>query len=308
MKSIATILSLLVITGCSMTPKVGDKSGADYPITLKANSSPALTALSKTPIKGVRDLSIDEFEDESVTVKEFEELNSEVDNPMSSEAYALGSVAVGASLGLAFKYASGIGILGYLASDDRAENYEFSDDFNSKGYIYSSKGGEELFDDLVSTIPDAMLSFNEKVDAILNVGIDKEIWSHSVKAGTPFKGAGDSTYRNSTESIYESIGIVSNAINGKRVSTEFYVSLHCESNLKIDAVCAIKTRFRIDKNPHPLVSLLVKEIAKVMSEGSLMYLPPRKDLNRIPMVYKTDGEPMYLVEKNRALYESPLVI
>ena len=302
MKSIATILSLLVITGCSMTPRVGDKSGADYPIALKANSSPALTALSKTPIKGVRDLSIDEFEDESVTVKEFEELNEQVESgPISSGAYAVGSAAVGTSLGLAFEYASGMAVLGYLASDDRAENYEFSDDFNSEGYIYSSKGSEELFDDLVSTIPDAMLSFNEKVDAILNVGIDKEIWSHSVKAGTPFKGAGDSTYRNSTESIYEAIGIVSNAINGKRVSTEFYVSLHCESNLKIDAVCAIKTRFRIDKNPHPLISLLVKEIAKVMPEGSLMYLPPRKDLNRIPMVYKTDGEPMYLVEKNRAL-------
>lgn len=280
-----------------MTPKVGDKSGADYPITLKANSSPALTALSKTPIKGVRDLSIDEFEDESVTVKEFEELNSEVDSPMSSEAYALGSVAVGASLGLAFKYASGIGILGYLASDDRPENYEFSGDFNSKGYIYSSKGSEELFDDLVSTIPDAMLSFNRKIDDILDVGVEDELFIIKLKEGESSKKGGVK----SKEHVFFGSGSVGKWINEKRVFTKYSLSIICDPKPKRETNCVVNPQFSINKANHPLVSLLVKEIAKVMPEGSLMYLPPRKDLNRIPMVYKTDGEPMYLVEKNRAL-------
>ena len=291
MKSIATILSLLVITGCSTTPRVGDKSGADYPIALNAKSSETLIALSKTPLKGIRDLSVSEFESESVTVKEFEELNTEVENPLSSEAYALGSVAVGASLGLAFKYASGVGILGYLASDDRPMNYDFSDDFNSKGYIYSPKGSDELFDEMIKVIPDAMLSFNEKVDSVLEIGIDDEIKVFSFPADKESSKDGSQTH------AFEALGTVGNVKNGKKVITQYRISFRCKAYVSLKSTCTFEPNFTIDRNNHPLVSLLVKEIAQVMPEGSLMYLPPRKDLNRIPMVYKTDGEPMYLVEK-----------
>ena len=290
MKSIATILSLLVITGCSMTPRVGDKSGAYYPITLNAKSSEALIALSKTSIKGVRDLSVGEFENESVTVKEFEELNSEIDNPMSSEAYALGSVAVGASLGLAFKYASGVGVLGYLASDDRPKNYEFSDDFNSTGYIYSPKGSDTLFGEMVKAIPDAMLSFNEKVDSIFKIGMEDELHVFPLPAS---KNSKDDYQTH----IFEAFGSVGSVKNGKKIVTQFFIILKCKSKISQSAICSFQPRFTIDRNNHPLISLLIKEIAQVMPEGSLMYLPPRKDLNRIPMVYKADGKPMYLVEK-----------
>lgn len=279
-----------------MTPRVGDKSGADYPITLNAKSSEALIALSKTSIKGVRDLSVDEFEDESATVKEFEELNTQVDDPMSSEAYALGSTAVGASLGLAFKYASGVAVLGYLASDDRPMNYEFSDDFNSKGYIYSPVGSEALFDEMIKEIPDAMLSFNKKVDDILDVGISKDPSMVVEKAGAVSTSRKGVTQTATIHYFFITNG-VSSVSNGKNISTQFSIIFSCPPKVKQDAVCYFRPTFTIDRNNHPLISLLVKEVAQVMPEGSLMYLPPRKDLNRIPMVYKTDGEPMYLVEK-----------
>lgn len=288
MKLLLIAISLFVV-GCSTTPRVGDKSGADYPIALNAKSSEALIALSKTPLKGIRDLSVSEFESESVTVKEFEELNTEVENPLSSEAYALGSVAVGASLGLAFKYASGVGILGYLASDDRPMNYDFSDDFNSTGYIYSPKSSEMLFGEMVKAIPDAMLSFNEKVDFILKVGMEDELNFFPLPAS-------ENSKENYQTHIFEAFGTAGSVRNGKKIVTEFYIVLKCKSEVPQGAICSFQPRFRIDRNNHPLVSLLVKEIAQVMPEGSLMYLPPRKDLNRIPMVYKTDGEPMYLVE------------
>ena len=291
MKLLLIAISLFVV-GCSTTPRVGDKSGADYPIALNAKSSEALIALSKTPLKGIRDLSVSEFESESVTVKEFEELNTEVENPLSSEAYALGSVAVGASLGLAFKYASGVGILGYLASDDRPMNYDFSDDFNSKGYIYSPKGSDELFDEMIKVIPDAMLSFNKKVDDILDVGIDGELFIIKLKEGESSKKGG----KKSKEHLFYGTGSVGNWVGKKRIFTEYSVSIICDPKLNREAICVVNPQFSIDKKKHPLISLLVKEIAQVMPEGSLMYLPPRKDLNRIPMVYKTDGEPMYLVE------------
>ena len=274
-----------------MTPRVGDKSGADYPIALNAKSSEALIALSKTPLKGIRDLSVSEFESELVTVKEFEELNTEVENPLSSEAYALGSVAVGASLGLAFKYASGVGILGHLASDDRPMNYEFSDNFNSTGYIYSPKSSEMLFGEMVKAIPDAMLSFNEKVDSILGIGIDNEIKVFSFPANKENSKDGSQTH------AFEALGTVGSVKHGKKVITQYRISFRCKAYVSLKSTCTFEPNFTIDRNNHPLVSLLVKEIAQVMPEGSLMYLPPRKDLNRIPMVYKTDGEPMYLVEK-----------
>lgn len=291
MKLLIIAISIF-IAGCSSAAKKLDPSWSrvNYPIVAKVNSSSALLALSETTIKGVRDLSVDEFEDESVTVKDFEELNSQVDSPMTPEAYAIGSTVVGTSLGLAFKYASGVAVLGYLASSDKPENYGFVSEFNEKGYIYSPAGSDNLFESLVEVIPDAMKSFNQKVDSILKIGLEDDIWSFK-------KTAKEAELKDGSElNRFVALGSVGNVIDNKKIVSQFRVSLSCQPYLVQRVLCTLDARFTIDKKEHPLVSLLVKEIAQVMPEGSLMYLPPRKDLNRIPMVYKTDGEPMYLVE------------
>jgi hypothetical protein len=294
MKSITAILLLLVITGCSTAPRLDQDSGADYAITISESSSSALIALSKTSITGVRDLSRDEFDNVKKAVERFETPNTTIeDTEKRSNSKTSAGLSVGTSFGLGSNLMSGISVFQKLGDDDIPRNFDFANDFSSQALIYSPKGSEELIDELVSVIPNALMSFNKHVDSVLHIGMDDEILNVVRKAGVTYQ-EGDAP---TTSHTYKAIGSADGDKNGKIISSKFYYSLICDPNSTENTVCELSLIFTIDENNHPLISLLAKEVSQVMPEGSLMYLPPRKDLNRIPMVYNSDGEVMYLVEK-----------
>lgn len=283
MKKLAVLLTFFVVSGCSMTPKVGDRSDADYPIALKSNSSPALIALSKTPIKGVRDLSLDEFEDAEDEVKKFEALDASVNgDPLNPNAYAVGSVAVGASLGLGLDYVSGVALLGRLAADNRPENFDFSDDFLSDAFIYSPISTIKLRDNLNKFVLGAVVKTDTLIESVLPIDRNKDIpakYSYNESNGID----NHHSFKNSKLSESESKLLISFATS-------------CKHNISL-SLCSVRIKVSIDKKETALISLLIENIAKSLPKGSLIYLPPRKDLNRIPMVYNSDGEVMYLVEQ-----------
>lgn len=293
MKSIATILLLLVVTGCSTAPRLDQASDADYAITISETSSPALIALSKTSITGVRDLTRDEFDDVKEAVEKFETPDTTIENnDKRTTAKTSAGFSVGTSFGLGSNVMSGFSVFQKLGDDDSPRNFTFANDFSSQALIYSPKGSEELIDELVNVIPNAIMSFNKHVDSTLQIGTDDEILNIVRKAGVTYQEDETPTTLHS----YKAIGSADGDKNGKIISSKFYYSLVCDPNSTQDTVCELSLIFTVDDNNHPLISLLAKEVSQVMPEGSLMYLPPRKDVNRIPMVYNADGEAMYLVE------------
>jgi hypothetical protein len=291
MKYIYITFLTLLISGCSATPKVGDMSGATYRVSTLGNSSEALKTIAHTPITGVRDLTLDEFNDIKSDVVSFNMVaKAGQDKGLDSSSYALASTAVGSSLGLSLDYAAGLAILGKLAADDRAYNYVFSNDFHSEATVYSKLNSEEFLTYVTKSIPESMSKFENKMNSLYGIDLVKKPIYVSKKAGDE--------NNKSNKDFYEYVGIAftSKEKTGRRILTQYRMGVYCEPDGKDVSVCKVNASVKIGSKRNTAVSLLVKEFVERLPDGSVLYMPPRKDLYQLPMVYTTNGEPMLLVE------------
>jgi hypothetical protein len=288
MKLIALLAALAFLAGCSSTPRIGDVSGADYSINVDNSSSAGLRALAKADIAGVRDLTAAEYESVSDDVDKFDKLADARDTGIDPNLYAAISGVTGASLGLSLDYAAGVAILGRLAADDREFNYRFADDFRSDAVLYSPLSVDDLMNELSLQIPGAMSEFNRMASNLFAIDIDTDPIIVSVKAGDKGNRTG--------KDIFEYVGVVAKDVDGRKVSSQFHLAVLCNPRQVSDSLCEMKIRFLVDRKENPAVSLLVQEVSKSLPAESLVYMPPRKDLYQLPMVYDTSGEPMILVQ------------
>jgi hypothetical protein len=285
-------LSLLAL-GCSTTPRVGDVSDVDYPVKIIAGSSAGLKSIASTPITGVRDVTLSEFEGVSGDIDKFKKLLVAPQEGLDPNVYAGLSAVTGVSLGLSLDYATGIAILGRLAADERARNYEFSNDFRSTHSLYSPIETEQLFSEIQRAVPLAMVKFNNDINNLFGINLDENPIIVSLKPG-------EMNGRKATKNfIYEYVGVVSKPVEGRRVSSKFHFYVICNPDQNINTVCDAKVSFDVDRKPHPAVSILAKYVIQSLPHGSLLYMPPRKDLYQLPMVYDTSGEPMILVQSEK---------
>lgn len=289
MKRIATFLILIsTLAGCSSTPRVGDISTVDYRVKVNELSSKGLTLLSKTQITGIRDLTTIEYNSVSEDVSKFNKLSNARDTGIDPNLYAAVSGVTGVSMGLSLDYSVGVAILGRLAADDRELNYDFADDFRSNAILYSPLSVNDLMSELFSKIPNAMNSFNNTANFLFAIDIDKDPVIVSLKAGDKGNRSG--------KDIYEYVGVVSKNVDGRKISSQFHFAVLCNPDQTSNSICELKLRFLLDREENPAVSLLAQEVSKALSVGSLIYMPPRKDLYQLPMVYDTSGKPMILVQ------------
>jgi hypothetical protein len=286
-------LSFFVI-GCSTTPRVGDISGANYPVKIEANSSDGLKAIASTSITGVRDVTQSEIDDVRGDLDKFEKLVEARKEGLDPNLYAGISGATGVALGLSLDYAAGVAILGRLAADNRVRNYEFSDDFRSNHVLYSTMASNSLLEHFNTSIPLAMERFNDTASKLFGISIDNDPIVISVKKGDGYNGSAPFE-----RYAYEYVGVVSKPIEGRNVSSMFHFSARCDDDLKGGSLCETNVRFLVNKKANPAVSLLAKEISLALPEGSVLYMPPRKDLYQFPMVYGTSGEPMILIQSEQ---------
>jgi hypothetical protein len=292
MKYFYLALTILVVSGCSTAPRVGDVSGADYPLEFSQASSDALNTLRHTRLRGIRDLNRDEFSVLKDDLAKFHEITQVTpDNRLSSNAFAATSAAVGTSMGLALDYAMGIAILGRLAADDREINYDFSGDFNSKTILYSPLSADQFLDQLEVAIPKSMESFNKLINHKYMVDIDQKPIVVRLKAGA--KG------NNTDKDVYEYVSVVSKKVDGKKIPSMFHFAAMCPPVSLKGVLCDVYIKFKLNRKENPAVSILAQEIARNLPKDSVLYMPPRKDLYQLPMIYTTSGSPMFLVESNK---------
>ncbi|KZZ46931.1 hypothetical protein A3759_06200 [Thalassolituus sp. HI0120] len=288
MRTLVIFGAAMAMIACSSTPRVGDDSGADYPVQIQATSSKALIKLNETGITGVRDLSVSEFEGHKEDYEKFLSLSADARSGGNSTAYAATSAAIGSGLGLALDFAGGLAILGKLAADDRPLNYDFADDYRSSYALYSTQNMDAFMKELDQRIPTALENFNRILNELYGIPLDDEIFTHFSPANAPGNRVG--------VDAYESMGIVSQKVNGKRERIEFYFSVRGGSNVQHEALAKAVIRFRVQGKHNPNVALLLAEIAKVLPEGTVMYAPPRRDVYQLPGVYLAGGEHLLLVE------------
>ena len=279
MKRLSLIALVCWVVGCSTTPRVGDVSGADYPVVISSSASDGLKMLANTPITGVRDVSQSEFYAVSGDVEKFDSLAEARNGGLDPNLYAATSAAAGVSLGLALDYASGLAILGRLAADNREFNYDFSGDFRSNPTVFSPVGKDVFLENLAESIPQAMVSFNKTMEELFKVSVNSKPVITQAKDVYGYRA-------------YSKIPVGEN----KSALVMFMFHVHCPTDIDSGVICDTTVRYWIDRKAHPAVSMLAYEVSRVLPEGSVMYMPPRKDLYQLPMVYDTSGEPMILVQ------------
>lgn len=283
MRILPILCSVIFISACSTTPRVGDISGADYPIEIKPSSSEALKQLKKVGITGVRDLSVEEFNEIKKDYDQFLSLNQESRGASNSTTYALASTAVGSGVGLSLGYAGGLALLGKLAADERPRNYNFADDYKSESLIYSPMGSEEFMEYLVKKIPVAMSRFEQKMKSSYSIKTPKK----------PYHASGVVEDKN----YYTYAGITSvpkGSVKGSTL-TQYVFTIYCKK-AAFNSVCEVESKVKIGTNERPFVSLMIKELANSLPKNSLLYMNPRKDIYQLPSIYKAGGEHMLLVE------------
>lgn len=290
MRILPILCSVVFITACSTTPRVGDVSDVDYPIEIKPSSSQALAELKATGITGVRDLTSEEFSEIKADYDKFIKLNGETRGDSNSSTYALSSTAVGTGLSLSLGYASGLALLGSLAADDRPRNYGFADDYRSETLIYSPMGSDELLKFLAKGMPAAMGQFEEKMKHSMLIKKPRKP-SHSL-------GRADDKGNKRKKDFYGYVGITSaskGSVKGSRL-TQYILYIYCDK-ASSNAVCEVSSKVKVGTSERPFVSLMIKELANILPEQSLIYMSPRRDIYQLPSIYKANGEYLLLVEK-----------
>ena len=290
---ITTLASaLLLISACSQYPmRLTQQNYSEKPIIIKENSSDALKLLSAQGAYTARDLTKDEFEDVEDDVEEYKKINQIFETSSDSGiAYAVGSTAIGTSLGLSLDFAGGLGLAGLLSNLGSAgyegENYSFAWDYSSKHFLMNKNGKidiellkattESVVGDYSALMPDIY-----KVVITESPGLEKREYKWIPKTDVSYGrfikfNRNDNSGRKGTVSITFQCPVKGELAGG-----------FCTASFAIRSV----------NDRYTLANAMREDFMRRLGPDYAVYIPPNTAYKNVPSVLHGDGKIEYLVEK-----------
>lgn len=288
MKKIIAVLVLVLVAGCAAKPPKADSLFVDYDVVLKENSSEGLRLLELAKVKGVRDLTKEEFDKNKDDIEKMDAI-VKPRGDINRLAYEAGGVGLGLAAGLSTGAVLGYGALTSLLADDRPDNYFFAWDFNSEIKIVNLNGVKHS--DLLASAHNVANKADDLFGDFFKGDYDGDyIVKENIKGPNQYLERRGRKYRTYHFEIYYYAEPITRA--DKRTLS---IMSFCDDG-NVACIMAFSVAHKGKKTV--LTTKLAQAFAKDLPDDYSLYLSPHKPFYRLPMIIRGGtGEIEYLVEK-----------
>lgn len=286
-KIMALMLVAATMAGCASSRPIRLTEGnyKGVPIVVVESSSDGLRLLRDSGAVTVRDMTKEEFSDHESDVAKYNELRSARPKPLSGDAYHASVGAVGLAVGLTFKYASGLALVGMLSSDSEGRNYSFSGDYHSQGFLMSASS-EVSQDRVRHAAMQVLAEFAPVISGEYGVTPLGEVSTDKIDFP---KGRIESVFPSGYG--FERVSVKFSS-DKKRASAVIVFGCHdAGSN------CRITFNVRMNNEIMGLTNPMRERFMEILGDSYALYIAPNSSLFNLPSVLYGDGRLEYLVEK-----------